>query len=120
MHPKGPQCNARAQGLLPSGPTCEVPESGMVHHRSFQDALTASEELRESLETEHHVVGDFIAVFYSPDVRPVRCIDDLVPRLCRDLTSRSLSLARVTARALYSWVYTAALPCLDLLQRAVQ
>jgi hypothetical protein len=59
-----------AQGLLPPASGCRVPESGMVHHKAFQGALAASEELCESLETEHHVVGDFIALFYSPDVRP--------------------------------------------------
>ncbi len=59
-----------AQGLLPPASGCRVPESGMVHHKAFQGALAASEELRESLDMEHHVVGDFIALFYSPDVRP--------------------------------------------------
>ena len=38
--------------------------------KSFHCAMAASDELRESLDAEHHAVGAFISSFYAMDVRP--------------------------------------------------
>ena len=56
------------QGLLPTSPHA-LPEAGAEQSKSFHCALTASDELRDSLEAEHHAVGGFIAAIYAPDVR---------------------------------------------------
>ena len=100
---RGRRC---AQGLLPPASGCRVPESGMMHHKAFQGALAASEELSESLDAEHHVVGDFIALFYSPDVRHCRAAA-LPPTLgmtCPALCSAPNSMAHCALRAL-KYVY---------------
>ncbi|KAK9838159.1 hypothetical protein WJX81_005274 [Elliptochloris bilobata] len=55
------------QGLLPESPNA-LPKAGVEHMKSFSCTLAASDELRESLEAEHHAVGEFIAAFYAPDL----------------------------------------------------
>lgn len=56
------------QGLLPESPNA-LACAGAEQCKSFHSALTASDELRDSLEAEHSAVGEFIAAIYAPDVR---------------------------------------------------
>ena len=64
-----PEHPVTAQGLLPESPNALAEQC-----KSFHSALTASDELRDSLEAEHHAVGEFIAAIYAPDVRgPPTC-----------------------------------------------
>ena len=48
--------------------------------KSFHCAMAASDELRESLDAEHHAVGEFISSFYAMDVRLLPMRKEFCPR----------------------------------------